>query len=414
MIKRWQKDTLTKMLKERRVISLEGARQSGKTTLCQQLTDHDVQYRTLDDVNFLQSAVLDPQRFVQHDRKMLIIDEIQKAPDLLPSIKRQVDQNPALGQYLITGSAHVFELPGVRESLAGRVGRVRLRTLTMGEKLGTEPRFLERIFDGCMDSKHQTSLDKDDILEHALAGGFPGVVSMSWRARRLWHQDYVASILERDLKDIAHVKRKDAMDRLVGVLAAWSSKFMDVSAICSGLSIHRATAESYVNALESVFFVERLRPWLKTDYERVAKRNKLFFADTGLMASILGWSIDQVRFDADRVGKLFETFVYGHLRAEIEYHLGVYQMFHYRDRQKREIDFLIEREDQRLLAIEVKAGTTIHRGDFTPMKWFRRHNNLGSRFTGIVLYTGQQTIRFEDNLWAVPIQMMWDGDEYHK
>ena len=148
---------------------------------------------------------------------------------------------------------------------------------------------------------------------------------------------------------------------------------MDLSAIGSGLSIRRPTIESYINALEALYLVERVYPWTKTDYARVGKQSRLFMVDSGLMTSLLSWKMDQVRLDSDRSGKLIETFAFNEIMAQVDAGDGRYELFHYRDREKREIDFLIEREDNALLGIEIKAGSAIEKNDFNHMKWFQKN-----------------------------------------
>jgi predicted AAA+ superfamily ATPase len=217
----------------------------------------------------------------------------------------------------------------------------------------------------------------------------------------------MGAILERDLSEIARIHRKNAMRELLSILASWSGKFMDLSAIGSGLSIQRATIESYMNALETLFMVERLYPWTKTDYARVGKQSKLFMADSGLMASLLRWNMDQVRFDSDRSGKLIETFAFNEIMAQIDSGDGRYELFHYRDREKREIDFLIEREDGPLLGIEIKAGSAVSKNDFKHMKWFQNKLAKNQKFIGIILYTGQHSASFGNNLWAIPFGLLW-------
>jgi predicted AAA+ superfamily ATPase len=214
-------------------------------------------------------------------------------------------------------------------------------------------------------------------------------------------------MLERDLKEIARIHRKNAIRELVNVLAAWSGKFMDLSAIGSGLSIRRPTIESYINALEALYLVERVYPWTRTDYARVGKQTKLFMADSGLMASLLRWQMDKVRFDPDRSGKLIETFAFNEIAAQVEAGNGRYELFHYRDREKREIDFLVERDDGVLLGIEIKAGSAVNNSDFKHMKWFQ--NNLAKEqpFIGIILYTGEFPASFGNNLWAIPFSFLW-------
>jgi predicted AAA+ superfamily ATPase len=197
------------------------------------------------------------------------------------------------------------------------------------------------------------------------------------------------------------------MRELVNTLAAWSGKYMDISAIGSGLSIQRATIESYINALETLFMVERVYPWTKTDYARVGKQSKLFMADSGLMSSLLGWNIDQVRFDSDRSGKLIETFAFNEIAAQIDAANGRYELFHYRDREKREIDFLIEREDNAILGVEIKAGSAVNKNDFKHMKWFQNNLVKNQEFIGVILYTGQYPASFGNNLWAIPFGVVW-------
>jgi len=227
------------------------------------------------------------------------------------------------------------------------------------------------------------------------------------RGRKRWHTDYVNAILERDLKEITRIHRKNAMRELVHTLAAWSGKFMDLSAIGSGLSIRRPTIESYINALETLYLVERVYPWTKTDYDRVGKQSKLFMVDSGLMASLLGWKMNQVRLDSDRSGKLIETFAFNEIMAQVDAGDGRYELFHYRDREKREIDFLIEREDNALLGIEIKAGSAVKKKDFNHMRWFRKNLRKNQTFIGIILYTGEFPASFGNNLWAVPFGLLW-------
>ncbi len=403
---RWQKMTINQMMSERRVLMLNGPRQTGKTTLARELESEETEYRTLDDGTLREAAENDPQGFIKRRTKTLIIDEVQRIPSLLPAIKKAVDEDTRPGQYLLTGSANIQSLPTVRESLAGRIAKIRLRPLTQGEIRKKAPQFIESAFK--QDFSHsQPHYDRDDLLEIAFQGGFPEPMTLQDRGRKRWHIDYISAILERDLKEIAKIHRKNAMRELVNLLAAWSGKFMDLSAIGSGLSIQRATIESYINALETLFLVERVYPWTKTDYARVGKQSKLFMVDSGLMASLLSWKVDQVRLDSDRAGKLIETFAFNEIMAQIDAGDGLYELFHYRDREKREIDFLIAREDNALLGIEIKAGSAINKNDFKHMMWFQNNLVRNREFTGVILYTGQYPASFGRNLWAVPFGLLW-------
>jgi predicted AAA+ superfamily ATPase len=404
---RWQQPIIEQALETRRVLLLNGPRQCGKTTLAKQMVSDDTAYRTLDDLALRQLAETDPHGFVKASAKTLIIDEVQRVPALLSAIKMVVDENTKPGQYLLTGSANIQSLPGVQESLAGRIRKLRLRPLSQGELSGASPTFIQKAFEASFLENGGRVFDRQTILELSFRGGFPEAIALDDRERRRWHRDYVAALLERDLQDIAQIQRQDAMRELVNVLAAWSSKFMDISAIGSGLAIRRPTLESYINALETLYIVERVLPWTRTDYDRVGKQSKLFMTDCGLMASILGWQMDQVALDTDRSGKLIETFVFNEIAAQLDASDGVYELFHYRDREQREIDFLIQRDDGALLGIEVKAGSAIGKNDFRHLRWFKEHLAKDRPFVGIVLYTGEFPGSMGDNLWAVPFGALW-------
>jgi len=403
---RWQMATIEQLMLERRVLLLSGVRQCGKTTLAHQLESNETEYRTLDDGTLREAAENDPQGFVKRNVKTLIIDEVQRVPPLLSAIKKAVDEDISYGQYLLTGSTNIQSLPTVNESLAGRIAKIRLRPLAQGEIERTTPSFFDSAFNQSFSSS-STNYDRDAILEIAFRGGFPEPMLLQDRSRKRWHTDYVNAILERDLKEIARIHRKNAMRELVHTLAAWSGKFMDLSAIGSGLSIQRSTIESYINALETLYLVERVYPWTKTDYARVGKQSKLFMVDSGLMTSLLSWKMDQVRLDSDRSGKLIETVAFNEIMAQIDASDGRYELFHYRDREKREIDFLIEREDDALLAIEIKAGSAVTKRDFTHLRWFQKNLAKKQLFIGIILYTGEHPASFGDNLWAVPFGLLW-------
>ncbi|CAN5242635.1 ATP-binding protein [soil metagenome] len=400
MYNRWQRQAIKQALQTRRVLLLSGSRQCGKTTLAKELVAKDTLYRTLDDLALRQLAESDPQGFVQHSSNTMIIDEVQHVPALLSAIKMIVDADTRKGQYLLTGSTNIQSLPGVQESLAGRIRKIRLRPLCQGEILGNAPTFLHQAFNQTFAPKGK--YDRKTLLELAYQGGFPEAIKLTARERRKWHLDYIAALLERDLQDITRIHRQDAMQKLIEIMAAWSSKFMDIVAIGSGLSIQRATIESYINALEALYIVERVKPWTDTDYARVGKQSKLFMTDCGLMASILGWRMEQIALDPDRSGKLIETFVFNEVAAQVDVGDGEYQLFHYRDREQREIDFLIEREDHTLLGIEVKAGSAINKSDFKHLHWFKENIAKDRPFIGIVLYSGEIPGLMGENLWAVP------------
>ncbi len=403
---RWQNKTITRSRQERRVLLLAGPRQCGKTTLVRQLESSKVEYRTLDDGTLQALAESDPMGFIQHDKEMMIIDEVQRALPLLPAIKKVVDEKNRPGQFLLTGSANIQTMPDVRESLAGRISKIRLRTLTEGEIVGSEPGFLDSCFSGEFRGSSK-KYSRDDIIQSALRGGFPETLDFGPLARSRWHRDYIATLLSRDLMDIVRIHRQKKMGDLVKILSAWSSKLMNITRIGTGLGITRPTLESYINALEALYIIEHVDPWVQIDYARVGKQKKLFMTDSGLMSSILGFREERIRLDPDQAGKLVETFAYNELAAQVDLSGGEYSLYHYRDREKREIDLIVERDDGALLGIEIKSAATITGNDFKHLRWFKENIADDRSFTGIVLYAGEHAGSFGDGLWAVPFSDIW-------
>ena len=402
---RWQKESISHSLKTRRVVWLCGPRQVGKTTLIRQYISDDNQYRSLDDPGLLKVALDDPLGFVKNSSGTMIIDEVQKAPDLIPSIKMAVDEDKRAGRFLITGSANFHNLPTVTESLAGRISTIRLRPLSSGEIFGNQPFFLPKAFsrDWPMQIK---GYDKQAVIQLAFRGGFPECLPMSDKDRKIWHLDYANTLLDRDLRDIANIRRKAAMRKILESLMAWSGKFMDIAGFCGGLAITKGIFESYTNLLETIYLFERVPAWIATDYDRVGKRDKIYVTDTGLMASILNWHMTEVFLDSDRSGKIIETLVFNELKAQIDLDYG-YSLSQYRDRLGREIDFIVENDRGNLLGIEVKAGSAVSKDDAKHLAWFQKNLAAKKEFIGIVLYTGENVLPLGENITAVPIGALW-------
>jgi predicted AAA+ superfamily ATPase len=405
---RWRTDNVKEALKTRRVVIISGARQTGKTTLAKEILNKGNVFMPLDKKGILTSALDDPAGFVKNKSGTMIIDEIQKAPELIPEIKYAVDNDRRPGQYLLTGSANIKSLPSVTESLAGRVKNIRLRPLTQGEILRKKPFFLKMAFDGEFPKKI-SGYDKETIFDLAFIGGYPEAVLLkTQKERKDWHKDYLNTLVSRDLRDIANIKRQNSLRELIRILASWSGKFMDLPPICNALGLSKPTTDSYINALESLYLFEKVAPWTKTDYERVGRSSKTYATDTGLMASVLGWNKKEVMLNADRAGKLMETFVFHELAAQVELD-NAYSLYQYRDRKGREIDFIVEREDEALIGVEVKAGHSVSKEHFASQLWFKENIIKGKKpYFGIVLYSGEHTLSFGDGMLAVPIAALFN------
>ena len=402
MIKRWQENGVLSLLKCRRAVNLIGARQCGKTTLAMSLPLAVSRQFTLDDAKIAEVAKSDPSGFVSRTAgETFIIDEIQKIPELLNCIKINVDRCNERGQYLFTGSANLLFVKAVTDSLAGRIGRVRLRTLSLGEINGESPNFLAAAFERRFPSRI-SGCDKRTAISLATRGGYPETIDMDARERRGWFTTYLNDLLMKDVRDITEIRKLDTLRDIAEWLLAYSSKFFEVAELAARAGVSKATVENYISTLKAMFLFDEVRPWSKSDYGRVGKRSKLFASDSAMVANILGWTDEAVYMDGDMSGKLIETWVYNQLAAVAETGLD-YSISHYRDSLKREIDFIVERSDGALLGVEVKSGSSLGAEDFKHLKWFAR-NLAGERpFTGIVLYSGEHTLRFGEGFYAVPL-----------
>ena len=401
---RWAATAIVEALSVRRIVYLAGARQCGKTTLLRHLDLPDAQRRTLDRQQTRQAASDDPDGFVERTGAgSLVIDEVQKVPDLFSAMKIKVDEDRSPGQYLITGSTNLKARPGIVESLAGRMRTIRLRTLSQGEVLGLRPTFLEDAFEGRF-RKPSVPLKRGDLVEMAFRGGYPEAMALPERNRSGWHRDYLETLLERDVRDVTEIRNLPALRRMAVGLAGRSSKFLDKSEFATAYGVSRPTVDTYVAALESLYLFDQIPPWTPGDYDRAVRNPKWFAADTGTMAALLGWNRDGVAEDSDRIGKLAETFVYNALASTADAS-DRYRIYHYRDRDKREIDFLVEDDRGRLLGIEVKAGSAVRSDDFKHLDWFRER--FRPDLVPIVLNTGPEPLSFGKGRHAVPIACLF-------
>jgi len=404
MISRWQRGEVVDSLKFRRVVHVTGARQAGKTTLVKMLDVKTCRRYSMDDAGVCKAAEADPFEFVRRPGEgAMVIDEVQKVPAILDAIKMHVDEDDAKGQYLLTGSSNLDFSRKVKDSLAGRLHSVRLRTLAAGEIAGAQPRFLASAFRREFETPSAV-LGKRDVIHLAFQGGYPECREFPIRPRKSWFADYLDHLLRKDIQDVTEIRKLDALKEMSLWLLAHSSKFFTMEELCGKASVGKATAESYLSALCALYVFDKVPAWSKTDYDRIGRRPKYFAADTGLMANLLGWDEESVYLDSDLSGKLVESWVYHELAALADAEGGC-MISQYRDKNKREVDFVIENEKGALLGVEVKAGSNVGKEDFKHLKWFGE-NMAQKSYTGIVLYTGEHVQRFGEGYYAVPMSSL--------
>jgi uncharacterized protein len=396
-------------LHENRVVCVVGARQVGKSTLVRDIatTDHPAVVRTLDDHATRGAANEDPTGFIRSLPRPAVIDEVQRAPDVLLAIKQLVDEEPAQrGQFLLTGSADVMTLPTVADALPGRVAYVTLWPLSQGELAGRREGFLSALFDGAPFPLADAPIGRQTYAERIAAGGFPEAHGRSPRGRTFFFDSYVSSLLARDLDEIADVRDHEAVGRLLRLLATRSGGLVDHAGLARDLGISDKTVKSYTATLERLFLVRRLDPWSANRGQREIRTPKVHVTDTGLLAYLLRANARSIGDQGELAGRFFETFVVCEVLRQASWASALMHAYHYRDKAQREVDLVLERQDGAVCGIEVKAAATATARDFRGLRYLR--DRLGDRFRcGVVLYAGGSALPFGDRLWALPLEALW-------
>ena len=397
-------------LRDSPVALIHGPRQSGKTTLAQMVCNPlGFDYISLDEDATRNAARLDPQGFMANLSAPVILDEVQRAPEIFAALKMEVDKDRRPGRFVLTGSTNVMRAPGLLDSLAGRMEMIQLRPLAQTEIERANPSFINDLFSEDFNGRRMQS-ESDDLAQRIIAGGFPpSLIRPTAFSRANWYLNYVEALVQRDLMDISRIRHPDALPRLLSAAAAQTANLFNSTNLASSLSVSRPTVDDYVRILEAGFLIERLHPWSNNRLRRLVKTPKLHIADTGLCCALLG--IDShVALSRDRslFGHLLETFVYNEVKRQSIIHSGMINFYHFRDRKGDEVDIVMERGTLELAGIEVKASRTVANSDLNGLKKLR--DTSGDRFKcGVVLYGGDRVLSFGDRLYALPVRILWDS-----
>lgn len=413
LMERGVRGPAAEFLQALRVVVLNGPRQAGKTTLMHQLrTVSGGEFRSLDDETHLVAATRDPVGYLDTDARPLFVDEVQRVGDpLVRAVKAAVDGDPRPGRFVLAGSTRFLSEPSLGESLAGRAGIVTVLPFTQGELQGAPESFLDRAFAGPDHGREHRgeSLSRDDYLERIVRGGFREPASLPGaRARRAWFANYANAVVERDLREMARVNQPSAADSVLRGLAALSGQLLVTSALAEKAGLQRATVERYVGLLEAVFLVHRLQPWSRNPLTRAVRHPKTYCIDSGLHCHLLGADLSSLaRPDSPHVGSVIETFVVNELARQATWSETPVRLMHYRSPDGRtEVDTIVESDDGRFLAIEVKAAQSINERDTRHLVALaRRHPE--SFVHGFLFYLGRHMVGLGDGLTALPLSSLW-------
>ena len=404
---------LEEALQDTPVVLLNGARQTGKSTLTQSLSDGtNRRYLTLDNQTVLAAAKNDPEGFVAGLNGPVVLDEIQRAPELFLVIKAAVDQNRQPGQFLLTGSANILLLPVLADSLAGRIEILSLWPFSAAELAGkpTDNR-ADFLFDGQITNLSgllNTPIDRPAFVEKLLAGGYPEAVSRTTpRRRSAWFESYLVTILQRDVRELAQLEQLAEMPRLLQLLATRSATLLNFAELSRSSGLSQTTLKRYFNLLETLFMVVRVPAWERNPGKRLVKTPKVYLPDSGLLAHQLMFSQEGLNKNAGLPGNLAETFVLGELLKHLAFTEKRLTLWHYRTQSDIEVDFLLENPLGKITGIEVKASQSVDGKDFKGLRHLQETES--EKFQqGIVLYTGNEVIPFGEKLFAVPMSVWWN------
>lgn len=409
MIRRNIAKALGAALADTRVVLLNGARQTGKSTLAVQIVERmNATYVNLDDAATLALATSDPRGLIQGMNDRIVIDEVQRAPELFPEIKMEVDANPRPGRFLLAGSANILLLPQLSEFLTGRIEIITLWPLSQGEIEGREEGLVDFLFSGkAKPHQYDAKVKRLDLSKRILTGGYPEAITRKVAARRReWYGSYISTLLQRDVRDLTHIDRLADMPRLLSVLAARTGNLMNISELSRTTGIAFSTLRRYLGLLEATFVLQVIPAWSTNLSKRLVKSPKIFLIDGGLTAYLIGQSDPGSLQESTQFGHLLEAFAVMELRKQLGWSETRCRIYHYRSSSGREVDILLEDQRGQVVGIEIKASARVGKKDFAGLESLAEI--AGDKFVrGVVLYMGDAVLPFGSRFSAMPINALW-------
>lgn len=406
---RYLKAKILRSLEVSPVVLLTGGRQTGKTTLMREIGhEKEYQYISLDNLRYLASAREDPIGMLEQFQPPLIIDEVQRAPEIALPIKLKIDENRSPGMYALTGSSNPLVAPRLSDSLAGRMFILHLWPLSQAEILSTQPRLIEMLFHPEWIPQTYPRWPREELVQRLVMGGYPSVQNFPPEIREEWFNNHLKTLLERDIQDLAQIRKLEELPYLLQLLAHRSGSLLNTSEISRTVKIPFSTLNFYLTLLEALFLIIRQPAWHKNATKRMTKSPKLYLVDPGLLTFLIGADEKRLLSQPMILGSVLETFVMMEIEKLIGWSSLRLQTYHYRTATGIEVDLLIENPAGQIVGIEIKSSETIRTEDFKGLRALREE--LGSLFLrGILLYPGSDVIPFGDNLYALPMSSLFSS-----
>lgn len=348
------------------VLLVTGPRQVGKTTVLQACGSEGRNYVSLDTLENRELARKDPALFLQRFKAPLLIDEIQYAPELFPYIKEHVDRLNQAGMYWLTGSQQFHLMKNVSESLAGRVGILRLEGFSQAERDGIPDRSPFLPSPETIDVRAGTAPQTDlvSVFHRIWKGSYPKMHKADDDMWQIFYDSYVQTYIERDIRDFGAVSSELSFLKFMKVLAARTGQILNYSDIARDVGISSPTVKAWISLLQTSGIIFMLHPYHNNINSRIIKTPKIYFMDTGLACYLTGWNTALTLERGAMSGGMLETYVVSEI-VKSWWHNGKQpNIYYYRDSYKREIDILLE-ENGVLYPVEVKKKSNPGVGDIT-------------------------------------------------
>lgn len=391
------------------VILLVGPRQSGKTTLTKKMgKELGIEYASFDDINNLIGVQLDPIGYLDSFKKPLILDEVQRAPEIFLPIKVDVDTHRYPGRYLLTGSANPLLVPKVGDALTGRMTVCHMWPLSQGELIGVKEKFLEHLFSQSVFPSQFSPFSQEDLIKKLFLGGFPALHSTENEDfRKIWCNDYLSLTLQKDINDLSKIEGFAHLPALLYGLASRVGSTLNFEELSRLAKTASTSIRRYIQLLESLFLLYRLPAWSPNIDKRLAKSPKIHFADTALLLHVLNMNVEQVRTTPGVLGVIVENFVVMECVKQSTWSESAPRLYHFRQEREKgtEVDLVLEL-DGKVVGIEIKLSSVIRPDDIKGLKALKE--TAGKAFyKGVILYMGSKTLPLGEGLQAIPLNALW-------